>query len=362
MRDFYGEVEGRVLHCALSLVGEPIMYPRINELVGLMHRQHISTFLVTNAQHPEALRALQPVTQLYLSIDAATETDLKALDRPVHRDSWARFLRCIDILKTKKQRTVFRLTLVHGYNCLLGPAEAPEAATEAAAAAEPAAAAATSATASSAAAATAAASAVQSSSHSAGNSSRRKQRPGVTSTVEGYASLILRGEPDLVEIKGMTFCGGLDRASLSMQNVLTFAQEICAALPPGLYAVASEHEHSCCVLVAHTKYLRDGQWYTWIDYPKFFQLALSGSADFSGVDYSAPSPEWAVFGSAARGFDPNQKRVAAAASPGCKHASLASSSVSPLPAAERILNKGRRRKHAQLAEAQQQEAQQSSAA
>ena len=35
-----------VRHCALSLVGVPIMYPRINELLGELHRRSISTFLV----------------------------------------------------------------------------------------------------------------------------------------------------------------------------------------------------------------------------------------------------------------------------------------------------------------------------
>ena len=43
-------------HCALSLVGEPIMYPEINALVKLLHERGISTFLVTNAQFPEAIR------------------------------------------------------------------------------------------------------------------------------------------------------------------------------------------------------------------------------------------------------------------------------------------------------------------
>ena len=43
-------------HCALSLVGEPIMYPEINTLVRLLHQKKISTFLVTNAQFPEAIR------------------------------------------------------------------------------------------------------------------------------------------------------------------------------------------------------------------------------------------------------------------------------------------------------------------
>ena len=43
-------------HCALSLVGEPIMYPEINTLAQLLHQKGISTFLVTNAQFPEAIK------------------------------------------------------------------------------------------------------------------------------------------------------------------------------------------------------------------------------------------------------------------------------------------------------------------
>lgn len=51
-------------HCALSLVGEPIMYPEINALVDELHRRHISTFLVTNAQFPEKIKTLKPITQV----------------------------------------------------------------------------------------------------------------------------------------------------------------------------------------------------------------------------------------------------------------------------------------------------------
>lgn len=47
-----------VKHCALSLVGEPIMYPEISNFVHLLHEHGISTFLVTNAQFPEPLRYL----------------------------------------------------------------------------------------------------------------------------------------------------------------------------------------------------------------------------------------------------------------------------------------------------------------
>lgn len=70
--------EGMVVkHCALSLVGEPIMYPKINHFLKLLHHQNISSFLVTNAQFPEEIRNLEPVTQLYVSVDASTKDSLK---------------------------------------------------------------------------------------------------------------------------------------------------------------------------------------------------------------------------------------------------------------------------------------------
>lgn len=51
-------------HCALSLVGEPIMYPEINALVDELHGKRISTFLVTNAQFPEKILMMKPITQV----------------------------------------------------------------------------------------------------------------------------------------------------------------------------------------------------------------------------------------------------------------------------------------------------------
>ncbi|MCI07136.1 tRNA wybutosine-synthesizing protein 1, partial [Trifolium medium] len=79
-------------HCALSLVGEPIMYPEINALVDELHRRRISTFLVTNAQFPEKIKSLKPITQLYVSVDAGTKDSLKAIDRPLFGDFWERFI------------------------------------------------------------------------------------------------------------------------------------------------------------------------------------------------------------------------------------------------------------------------------
>lgn len=110
-------------------------------------------------------------------------------------------------------------------------------------------------------------------------------------------------------------------ASLKKRGILDFN-----------YSIATEHEHSCCILLAREdKFLIEGQWYTWIDYDKFNGLIAQYYADkassgeskasdesegkeaikpfsFTSTDYMAPTPPWAVYKSDARGFDPNESR------------------------------------------------------
>jgi tRNA wybutosine-synthesizing protein 1 len=105
-----------VRHCALSLVGEPIMYPRIDELLADLHSRNISTFLVTNGQHPSAIASLRPITQLYVSVDAPSRESLIAIDRPLFSDAWERLRESLSSLRDKGQRTVARLTVVKGWN------------------------------------------------------------------------------------------------------------------------------------------------------------------------------------------------------------------------------------------------------
>ncbi|KAF2739018.1 hypothetical protein EJ04DRAFT_541047 [Polyplosphaeria fusca] len=264
----------RIRHCALSLVGEPIFYPRINELLNIMHGNRISTFLVCNAQHPAQLASLVPVTQLYVSIDASNKESLRKIDRPLHRDFWERFCACLDILRNRRfeQRTVFRLTLVKGFN--------------------------------------------------------------MAEEVKGYANLVERALPGFVEVKGVTFCGTSTSksAGLTMQNVpfyeevAEFVKELGKELSSrGLtYGIAAEHAHSCCVLLADsTRFQRDGRWATRIDFERFFDLyegKLQGtrretSADgqdevvgWRPEDYVGDdTPEWALWGNG--GFDPRDVRV-----------------------------------------------------
>ncbi|KAK2799090.1 hypothetical protein FQN50_008596 [Emmonsiellopsis sp. PD_5] len=250
----------RIRHCALSLVGEPIFYPHINEFLDLLHNEHISSFLVCNAQHPDQLAALHRVTQLYVSIDASNRDSLRKIDRPLHRDFWERFQRCLDILREKRfmQRTVYRLTLVKGFN--------------------------------------------------------------VDDEVKGYADLVEKGLPCFVEVKGVTFCGTSTSASagLTMENVpfyeevVTFVVALNAELDRrGLgYGIAAEHSHSCCILLASNRFYVNGQWHTRINYDRFFELLEKEKNDgtpFKPEDYMRETEEWALWGNG--GFDPNDTRV-----------------------------------------------------
>jgi len=107
-----------IKHVALSLTGEPITYPKINEILEEFHKRKISTFLVTNAQYPEQIEKIKDVTQLYLSIDAPNKELLKKIDRPLFKDYWEKMLGCLDILKTRKYRTCIRLTLIKNENMI----------------------------------------------------------------------------------------------------------------------------------------------------------------------------------------------------------------------------------------------------
>jgi hypothetical protein len=53
-------------------------------------------------------------------------------------------------------------------------------------------------------------------------------------------------------------------------------------------------------------------WKTWIDYKKFHDLAAQNAQDpsftFAVEDYTAKTPEWALFGAAEAVFDPTDTR------------------------------------------------------
>jgi len=224
-----------VKHVALSLTGEPIIYPRINELLKLFNERGISTFMVTNAQYPEQIRNLNPVTQLYCSVDAPNKELLKKIDLPLFSDHWERLLKSLEFLAQKKERTCIRLTIINGINDI-----------------EP----------------------------------------------ENYAELIKVGNPDFVEVKGYMFVGE-SRQRLNKNNmpwheeVVAFSKKILEFLPE--YELVSEHIPSRAVLLAKKKFFIENEWRTWIDFEKWETLVGSGK-NFTSLDFVKTTPSVGISG------------------------------------------------------------------
>lgn len=102
---------------AISLTGEPTMYPHLGELIDEYKKRGFSTFLVTNGTFPEVLRDLDPLpTQLYVSVDAPNREVYQKLCRPKVKDGWERLMKTLELLPSLETRTVARHTLVKGWN------------------------------------------------------------------------------------------------------------------------------------------------------------------------------------------------------------------------------------------------------
>jgi tRNA wybutosine-synthesizing protein 1 len=103
-------------HFAISLSGEPLIYPKLNKLIKELHKREISTFVVSNGMLPERLRRLEPPTQLYVSVDAPNETLFRKIDQSCFNDGWKRLNKSLELLSKIKTRTVLRITLIKGLN------------------------------------------------------------------------------------------------------------------------------------------------------------------------------------------------------------------------------------------------------
>ena len=109
-------------HYAISLSGEPTMYPKLPELIKYLKSLEAtkSIFLVTNGQEPDMIQKLQDEdalpTQLYLSTNAADYESFIKINKPKYDDSWERWNKTLDMLKDLDTRTVLRITLIRNYN------------------------------------------------------------------------------------------------------------------------------------------------------------------------------------------------------------------------------------------------------
>lgn len=175
-------------HAAISLIGEPTLYPHLKELVEEFHKRGMTTFVVTNGTKPEVLRRITP-TQLYLSLNATHEGLYRKISGA---DFWEEIKESLRVLRRKDEegvRTVIRITCVEGLNM---------------------------------------------------------------DDAEGYASLVKLAAPAFVEVKAYMYLGfsrlRLHRDAMpSHESVRRFAAEIAEAAG---YKVAKESETSRVVLLA----------------------------------------------------------------------------------------------------------------
>jgi len=110
------------MHFAISLTGEPTIYPKLPELIRKLHELGKTTFLVTNGMLPEALEELEKKnalpTQLYVSVTAPDEETYLKIDKPVFKDAWQRLMKSLEFLSRVKEktRTTIRVTAIKGLN------------------------------------------------------------------------------------------------------------------------------------------------------------------------------------------------------------------------------------------------------
>lgn len=104
-------------NAAISLAGEPLLYPSINQLLEEYKKRNFTTFLVSNGIRPDILGKLNPEpTQLYLSLDAPNPEIYKKICDPQIKDGWNKLNQSLDLLSSFNCRTVIRMTSIAGYN------------------------------------------------------------------------------------------------------------------------------------------------------------------------------------------------------------------------------------------------------
>ncbi|MBD3388505.1 MAG: 4-demethylwyosine synthase TYW1 [Candidatus Altiarchaeales archaeon] len=176
-------------HAAISLAGEPTIYPDIGGLIECFKKRAMTTYLVTNGTLPGRLEALDTLpSQLYMSLVAPDRETHRRVCAPLVSDAWDSINSTLELFPSLDTRKVIRLTAVKGWN-MLDP--------------------------------------------------------------QAYARLISRANPDFVEVKAFMFVGG-SRNRLSMDNmpshseVRAFAGELAGELS---YEVADEKVESRVALL-----------------------------------------------------------------------------------------------------------------
>jgi len=101
-------------HVAISLIGEPTLYPYLGELIEIIRSRGMTSFLVSNGTRPDVLETVRP-TQLYLSLNASDRDLYRRVCNPAE-DLWPQVLQSLRLMRDHPSRTVIRMTLAKGLN------------------------------------------------------------------------------------------------------------------------------------------------------------------------------------------------------------------------------------------------------
>ena len=186
---------------AISLSGEPTLYPFLAELIKELRKMKKTSFLVTNGLFPDRLKELKRKnalpTQLYISLNYPNERVFREITRNKEKDSWKKFLKSLKIFSDLETRRVLRITLIRDLNM-------------------------------------------------------------EEEMIQQYAGLIKKASPDFIEIKGYMSVG-FARKRLDYDRMPThkeikdFAKKISTKLKKSGYRILDEKEESRVVLIGKSK-------------------------------------------------------------------------------------------------------------
>ncbi len=182
-------------HLAISLAGEPTLYPHLSDLIDEGERRGMTTFLVTNGTQPNVLADMSLPTQLYVTLAAPNEDVYRLLCRPGVSDGWKRLNETQELLHSLSCRRVNRLTMVEGQNM---------------------------------------------------------------HDTRSYAEMILKGAPDFIEVKGFMFLGS-SRGRLAQANapshreIRAFSERLSSLTG---YYIQDEQVESRVVLLSSKKHIK----------------------------------------------------------------------------------------------------------
>lgn len=107
-------------HFAISLIGEPTLYPKLGELIKLLRKQKKTSFIVTNGLEPNVLKKLSKEnalpTQLYISMNAGNKELYDKWHRSYEKNAWKKYNDSLELFPKLKTRKVVRMTLVKNLN------------------------------------------------------------------------------------------------------------------------------------------------------------------------------------------------------------------------------------------------------